>query len=280
MSIAIKKNSQRLITLFICALILGSIIFAPGVGAASESTKTETEISSTNDNTTDDLVQELTARANTIDEAKKQAQATVKEQLSIIAQQEEEESEAQTEEEETEAETDTEATAADTYEETESSGSSSTGEDSQSDYSGSAVGAPASTGYLVDTDNYDPNYVSYSISLNDADRDMAERIIMGEAGSTGYTGMALVAQCLRDAYATGAYGSIAELIQRNGYYGSTSITPSATCKEVVNYIFDQGGAAVQHRILIFYASNYCSSSWHESQNFVTSYGYVRFFDMW
>ena len=92
--------------------------------------------------------------------------------------------------------------------------------------------------------------------------------------------MAIVAQCIRDTYVNGSYSSIRELLIDNGYYGSTSITPSQTAKDVVNYIFDQGGSAVQHEIRVFYASNICSSSWHESQEYVCSYGYVRYFDFW
>ena len=107
---------------------------------------------------------------------------------------------------------------------------------------------------------------------------MAERILMGEAGGEGYIGMALVAQCIRDTYVNGSYSSIAQLLKVNGYYGSTSITPSQTAKDVVNYIFDQGGSAVQHNIRIFYATNMCSSSWHEAQDFVVQYNYVRFFN--
>ncbi len=156
--------------------------------------------------------------------------------------------------------------------------------DSSSSYSGSdysssnTVSASYSGGYLLSIANPDPNYVGYSVSLSDSDRDAVEHMLMGEAGSMGFDGMALVAQCIRDTYVSGSYSSMQQLFDQNGYYGSMSITPSSTCKEVVNYIFDQGNSAVQHSIRVFYASDICSSPWHEAQDFVVSYGYVRFFD--
>lgn len=259
-----------------------ALILAPGVGAASDATKTETKIE-TNDNivTAEDEV--LTQRAITIDEAKKEAQELVSAQLAIR------EAKATTEAVATEsAETQAPAAAGSASSET----SSESSYDSSSDYSDSSsysdddysysdsntVSASGSGDYLLDIDNPDPNYVGYSVSLNDEDRDMAGRILMGEAGGEGYIGMALVAQCIRDTYVNGSYSSIAQLLKQNGYYGSTSMAPSSTAMDVVNYIFDQGGSAVQHNIRIFYATNMCSSAWHESQEFVCQWNYVRFFN--
>lgn len=275
MSKTVLGASRRVVLLGLCiALLLTvSLILAPVVGAASD-TKTETENQDTNDiMSAEDAL--LTQRAITIDEAKKEAQAVVSEQLAIKAAAKEAEAEATEAPEQTQS-TDTELESSYTEPETTADSSSSSGEETGSD---NTVQASYSYGYLMDIDNPDPNYVAYSISLSDTDRDMAERIIMGEAGNQGYTGMALVAQCIRDTYVNGNYSSMAQLIAQNGYYGSTSITPSQTCKDVVSYIFDQGGSAVQHSIRVFYASNYCSSPWHEAQVYVCSYGYVRFFDL-
>lgn len=259
-----------------------TLILAPGVSAASDATKTETNSENNIGSTEDSL---LTQRAIMIDEARKEAKEVVSEQIAI------QEAKAATEAP-TEAALDkpqsTNAPASNSSA-SQSNGSSS-GSDSAEDYGtaytyddedyseGNAVSASGSGDYLLDIDNPDPNYVGYSVSLNDEDRDMAERILMGEAGGEGYIGMALVAQCIRDTYVNGSYSSIAQLLKVNGYYGSTSITPSQTAKEVVNYIFDQGGSAVQHNIRIFYATNMCSSSWHEAQDFVVQYNYVRFFN--
>lgn len=270
------KNVIRILLLCLCFALLmtNTLIHASEVEAASDTNKTETNLTLTEDipSAEDD---ELTHRAITMDEAKKEAQAAVTEQLAIIAAVEEatEEDVIETQSESVEATSYEPETTAETFAE------SSTTTDVEDEAQAQTVQTSVGYGYLMDIDNPDPNYVGYAISLSDYDRNMAERIVMGEAGSTGFTGMALVAQCLRDTYVTGNYSSIADVISQNGYYGSMSITPSQTCKEVISYIFDQGGSAVQHSIRVFYASNYCTSSWHEAQQFVCSYGYVRYFDL-
>ena len=100
---------------------------------------------------------------------------------------------------------------------------------------------------------------------------------MGEAGSMGYAGAALVAQSIRDAMNQLNTASIDTIISEYQYYGSIKIKPNKTVKDAVSYIFDQNGSAVQHRILFFYTG---SSSWHETQQFILCYGKVKFFDSW
>ena len=300
-------NVSRILLLGLCIALLltNTLILAPEVEAASDTNKTETDLTLTEDipSAEEDV---LTQRAITMDEAKKEAQAAVSEQLAIIASAEETQQdviETQTEsvevpyaaetayedsaesssttDSDTDALTAAEETQAEESEQTEVTEETQAEQSDVTEQSDAAQSEVVSTGYgfLMDIDNPDPSYVGYAISLSDSDRDMAERIIMGEAGSTGFTGMALVAQCLRDTYVAGGYSSVADVIRQNGYYGSMSITPDQTCKDVVSYIFDQGGSAVQHSIRVFYASNYCTSSWHEAQQFVCSYGYVRYFDL-
>ena len=275
-----KKHFSRMLTLGLCIALLltATLIIAPEVGAASETNKTETDLTSNEDIPTAEA-DVLTQRAITVDEAKKMAQAAVIEQLAIIAATEESEDEVVIE---TQTEAVVESTEAAAPAETSAQSSSETSEDNKKateSQSTAVVAASSGYGYLMSIDNPDPNYSGCAVSLSSTDRDMAERILMGEAGSMGYTGMALVAQCLRDTYVSGGYSSIADVIYSNGWYGSMSIKPSSTCKEVISYIFDQGGSAVQHRIRVFYASNYCYSAWHEAQTYVCSSGYVRFFDM-
>lgn len=266
MSTFVKKSAKYIIVLAIVITVtVSTTITAFMVDAASESPKTET------DNKSQAYIldkEDTRSRAVTIDEAKKKAQDVIKE-LSLKAAQKDEEEE------------DTVETPVIVYEpqsdpEPESSQSSTTTGADDNSY----VSESVSSGYLLDIKNPDSGYSSYSIKLSSKDRDLAERIVMGEAGSCGYTGMALVAQCLRDAFVRGGYSNIKDVINSYGYYGSTSITPSSTCKEVINYIFDQGGSAVQHRVLSFYAPMYCSSPWHESQNFICEYAGVKFFDLY
>lgn len=258
----VKNFYLRVLIMALCAFFALSVsVLTPEVEAASETPITETKETETNTyiNEDDDIA---LARAIVMDQVKLEASSIV-EELKV--------------EQETVAETQAQTEAVVYTEpetEPETSQSSSTTSNSGSSYvTGSSGGS-----YLLDISNPDPNYQSYAIHLSDADRDLAERIVMGEAGSMGYTGMAIVAQCLRDAFVMGGHSDIATVISKYGYYGSTSITPSKTCKDVVNYIFDQGGAAVQHRTLVFYSTAYCTSSWHESQDFVCQYGTVRFFD--
>lgn len=114
------------------------------------------------------------------------------------------------------------------------------------------------------------------LSLSSYDRAKLERLVMGEAGSTGYYGASLVAQCIRDAMVRSNTTSIDEIISDYGYYGSTATEPNSAVKEAVSFIFDQGGSAVNHRIIVFYIGQ---SAWHETQNFVTEYCGMRFFDL-
>lgn len=129
--------------------------------------------------------------------------------------------------------------------------------------------------YLIDISNPDPSYSPKAVALSAYDRDKLERLVMGEAGSLGYTGCALVAQAIRDAMNLSGTTSIDAIISEYQYVGSTSIAPSVDVKNAVSFIFDQNGSAVQHRVLCFYTG---TSNWHETQKFVTSCANVRFFD--
>ena len=279
------KRTTKFILVTLCAalLIVNTLILAPEVGAARETDKTETENTILN-HITNPVEDELAlTRAIAIDEAKKEAQEAVEKQLSIIAEEQKkaEQTEASTEapvQEDTQAQE--ESYSSDDDDEDYSSSESDTSYESSSDSGSTYVTGVSGGGYLMDIDNPDPNYTPYAISLSDSDRDKIERVIMRESGYCGYTAMALVAQCMRDAFIRSGATSADAVISGYGYSGSMSMTPSSTCKEVVSYIFDQGGSAVQHRILFYYASDYCSSSWHESQNYICSAGYEKFFDAW
>lgn len=119
-------------------------------------------------------------------------------------------------------------------------------------------------------------YAAGGLGLSSYDRAKVERLVMGEAGSTGYQGCALVAQCIRDAMVRSNTTSIDQIISDYGYYGSTANEPNSAAKEAVSFIFDQGGSAVDHRIIVFYIGH---SDWHETQTFVTEYAGMRFFDL-
>ena len=135
-------------------------------------------------------------------------------------------------------------------------------------------------GGLLDITNPDPNYRSYPIKIEGKDRDILERLVMGEAGDQGFEGTALVAQCIRDMYILGNFKSIESVRVNCGYSGSLKRTPNQDSIDAVNFIFDQGGYAVKHRILYFYAPKYSKGTFHNTQNNIIDYGGHRFFDRW
>ena len=148
-----------------------------------------------------------------------------------------------------------------------SSSSSSSASSAAKSYSGSV---------LVDIANPDYSYSPEFVSLSSYDRDVLERLVMGEAGTMDYEGVALVAQSIRDAMNRSHTSSIDQIISEYQYFGSTAIAPNQKVKDAVSFIFDQNGSAVQHRVLCFYIGY---SSWHETQTFLTSVNGVRFFDL-
>ena len=135
-------------------------------------------------------------------------------------------------------------------------------------------------GYIVAIDNPDYSYECAQVTLTDEDRDLLERLCMGEYGSGGFIGASLIAQAVKDAMCFDGYPTVASVIKNCHYTGSTSIAPSQDCIDAVNYIFDQNHDAVQHRILYMYNPNLVQSAFHESQNLILTYGEVRFFDRW
>ncbi len=136
------------------------------------------------------------------------------------------------------------------------------------------------TEFLLEISNPDYSYEGQAISLTSYDRDILERLVMGEAGAEGFIGCCLVAQAIRDTMVNDGYTSVESVRTSCGYYGSLSITPNQNALDAVEFIFDMGGAAVQHDILYFYAPALCTSGFHESQEFVVQYNNQRFFDRW
>lgn len=134
--------------------------------------------------------------------------------------------------------------------------------------------------FMVEIQNPDHAYDPQPIHLNDYEYDLAARIVMREFGNGGYTACCLQAQALRDAVIY--EGTSVESVYHDYQYDYCSLNyePNKNCYNAIDYIFEQGGLAVQHRILFMYCPAYAASSWHESQNFIVEYGGVRFFDAW
>lgn len=133
-------------------------------------------------------------------------------------------------------------------------------------------------GYLYAIDYPDYNYVPAHVTLTKEDRDICERLVMGEFGSGGFIGAALIAQCIRDAMVFDGYKSVEDVRVQCKYTGRTDIAPTAEVKSAVAYVFDNDKPAVQHRLFYMYNPNLCTSAWHESMAYVLTYQDVRFFD--
>lgn len=130
---------------------------------------------------------------------------------------------------------------------------------------------------LAEISNPDENYFGHVIILEDSDRDLLEHLVMGEAGNQGMIGAALVAQAIRDTMVYKGFDTVAEVRKALKYSGSISKEPNQDVKDAVAFIFDQGGYAVRHKVLYFYAPKIVNSTWHESQTFIIEYGGHRFF---
>lgn len=146
--------------------------------------------------------------------------------------------------------------------------------------SGRTYSLSKTQGGLLDIEEPDSSYSSYPVTILGEDRDILERLVMGEAGGQGFEGAALVAQCIRDMYILGNFDSIESVRTSCGYSGRLNNKPNQNVIDAVSYIFDDGGYAVKHRILYFYAPQYSKGKFHNTQNNIIDYGGHRFFDRW
>lgn len=130
----------------------------------------------------------------------------------------------------------------------------------------------------VEQGRKDANYNGQSVKLTKYNRDLLERLVFGEAGGEGFVGAVLVAQAVRDTMVMNDIYDTAKIIKRYSYSGSTRKGTSDMVKKAVAYVFDEGGYAVKHRVIYFYAPGLCKSSFHESQKFIIEWKGHRFFD--
>lgn len=130
---------------------------------------------------------------------------------------------------------------------------------------------------LLEIDIPDENYSGTIVSLTEQDRDILERLVMGEAGGEGIEGAALVAQAIRDTMVYKGFDSVESVRKALSYSGTLTKEPNQDVKDACSYIFDQGGYAVKHKVFYFYAPKRVKSSFHESQQFIIEYGGHRFF---
>lgn len=137
------------------------------------------------------------------------------------------------------------------------------------------------TNYLIKTKYDSKDFKLPKIKLSDKDRDMLERIVTGEFGSS-YIGSCLIAQSIKCAIVYDGYTSVSNVIKGMGYVGSTA-NRSQNAVNAVKYIFDDNNLAVRHRLFYMCTKDYYDSTpgnFHSTQNFILQYENVLFFDRW
>lgn len=133
--------------------------------------------------------------------------------------------------------------------------------------------------YLLDIEKIDKNYTGESVEIIGKNREYLERLVQGEAGAEGYIGACLVAQAIRDTMILEDNYNVLSIKKEYLYSGKLNTEPNNIVKNAVKFIFDDGGMAVKHRLIFFYAPRLCKSGFHESQNFIVEYKGHRFFDL-
>lgn len=135
---------------------------------------------------------------------------------------------------------------------------------------------------LVKTKFDDKNFSLPKVKLSEKDRDLLERLLTGEFGSS-FTGAALVAQAIKCAIVYDKYTSMESLINGMGYVGGTNIGKTQSAVDAAKFIFDENGLAVKHRLFYMCTEDYFNSepgNFHSTQNFILQFENVKFFDRW
>lgn len=111
--------------------------------------------------------------------------------------------------------------------------------------------------------------------LTDSERQIAECMVMGEAGSESYYGQTLVAYCILNACEKDDLQP--SEVRRVYKYSGWHEKPSESVKNAVKQVFEDGYKPVDDTPLWFYAPKWCNSAWHEEQRFIIEVGDHRFF---
>lgn len=112
-------------------------------------------------------------------------------------------------------------------------------------------------------------------SLTAKERDLVERVVMAEAGGEAYAGQLAVAQCILNA--SEMRGSRPAETVKALKYAKARPEPSKSVKQAVADVFDDGVRVFDRDVIYFYAPALVTSTWHESQDYVTTIGCHRFF---
>ena len=120
------------------------------------------------------------------------------------------------------------------------------------------------------------------INLTEDDRWFIESVVAGECANEPYEGKLAVAQCYFDAMIKDGLTAheVKEVYQYAGWNPDLDKQNRKMYIEVmdaVHDIFDMGQFVTEKPILFFYAPKWCTSEWHESQEFEMEIGGHRFF---
>ena len=113
--------------------------------------------------------------------------------------------------------------------------------------------------------------------LSGYERNVAECMVMGEAGGESYESQLMVAYCIKNACDKHSI-TPSQVRIRYKYYGWNS-NPSENVKMAVSEVFDDGKVVIDDVPLYFYATN-TYSSWHETQRYICTIGNCKFFGEW
>lgn len=125
-------------------------------------------------------------------------------------------------------------------------------------------------------------YYESPINLTEDDRWFIESVVAGECANEPYEGKLAVAQCYFDAMIKDGLTAreVKEVYQYAGWNPDLDKQDRKMYMEVmdaVHDIFDMGQFVTKKPILFFYAPRWCTSEWHESQEFEMEIGGHRFF---
>lgn len=128
---------------------------------------------------------------------------------------------------------------------------------------------------VEEKDVYESETPKYRYKLSDDERWVVECIVMGEAGHQSYKGKLLVAQCILNACLKEDLPP--SEIRIKYQYSGWKENANKDVKRAIEQVFGDGELATSEPILYFYAPEYCTSDWHESQDYVLTEGGHKFF---
>ena len=126
---------------------------------------------------------------------------------------------------------------------------------------------------VVVQDIFDEPAVYYELTAEE--RDLIERVVMGEAGGEEYAGQLAVAQCILNACEL--RGARPAAIIESLSYTTHRPEASQSVKDAVSAVFDDGVKILPETAMYFYAPGLVHSEWHETQEYLCTIGCHRFF---